>query len=334
LLLLGVGLGAVAWALLVGGTTAQTLTIDNTTLSLVSSTRVSLTLFDLTYRATVTNTGTKNMAGVAATLTSLSPHTVVRQGSLTFGNVPAGHSVISANTFTIRQDRSFTFHLQDLVWQITGTVGNSPPVANAGPAQTVFVGTTVSLDGSQSSDIDGDPLTYHWVLMSIPPGSAAILSNPTAVHPTFVVDHPGAYTVQLVVNDGKVDSAPATVVISTQNSPPVAHAGPNQTVFVGTTVRLDGSTSSDVDGDALTFHWSLTSVPVGSTVTLSDPSAVTRLDGRADAGQSASTATPVRPLCRHPHLRGRPCWRLYRATDGQRRPRGQFARDGHDQHHE
>lgn len=39
--------------------------------------------------------------------------------------------------------------------------GNTRPVANAGPDQTVVVGTTVQLDGSKSSDADGDPLTFH-----------------------------------------------------------------------------------------------------------------------------------------------------------------------------
>jgi hypothetical protein len=38
------------------------------------------------------------------------------------------------------------------------------------------------------------------------------------------------------------------------NTPPVAHAGPHQTVAVGTMVHLDGSQSSDVDGDALSFQ--------------------------------------------------------------------------------
>jgi len=36
---------------------------------------------------------------------------------------------------------------------------------------------------------------------------------------------------QLIVNDGKVDSAPDTVVITTENSAPVANAGPDQTVL-------------------------------------------------------------------------------------------------------
>jgi len=149
-------------------------------------------------------------------------------------------------------------------------VPNYPPVANAGPAQTVFVGTMVQLDGSGSTDQDGNPLTYRWTFVSIPSHSTATLNGANTVKPTFVPDVPGSYTVQLIVNDGTVDSAPSTVTISTKNSPPVANAGPDQTITTGATVQLDGSRSTDVDGDALTHSWSFVSVPAGSTATLSN----------------------------------------------------------------
>src|SRR5262245_21792591 len=85
-------------------------------------------------------------------------------------------------------------------------VANTPPMANAGPDQTVKVGQTVTLDGSGSTDADGDPLSYQWSFVVRPTGSQATLSNSAVVHPTFVVDRPGTYTVQLVVNDGKTNS--------------------------------------------------------------------------------------------------------------------------------
>ena len=62
---------------------------------------------------------------------------------------------------------------------------NTPPVASAGPNQNVTqIGATIQLDGSQSYDLDGDPLTYHWSLVSIPTGSKTVLSNPNIVNPT------------------------------------------------------------------------------------------------------------------------------------------------------
>ena len=148
-----------------------------------------------------------------------------------------------------------------------------PPVANAGPDQRVlFVGQTVQLDGSGSSDVDGDPLTFRWSFTSRPPGSQASLSNATVVNPTFVADQLGPYVVQLIVNDGTIDSLAATVTITSGNTRPVANASPDQTVlFVGQTVQLDGSGSSDIDGDPLTFRWSFTSRPPGSQASLSMP---------------------------------------------------------------
>ena len=62
--------------------------------------------------------------------------------------------------------------------------------------------------------------------------------------------------------------------VRTSNAVPTANAGPDQAVPLAATVALDGSGSSDGDsGDVLTFAWSLTSVPTGSSATLSDSTA-------------------------------------------------------------
>ncbi len=145
---------------------------------------------------------------------------------------------------------------------------NTPPVADAGRDDTARRGETVQLDGSGSSDVDGDTLMFDWVLTSVPPGSTATLSDPGAVRPTLVVDVLGDYVARLVVNDGMADSAPDEVVITTANSPPVADAGTDQSVALGDGVQLDGRGSSDADGDPLSFRWSLLNVPAGSTAAL------------------------------------------------------------------
>jgi hypothetical protein len=155
---------------------------------------------------------------------------------------------------------------------------NVAPIANAGTAQTVTVGGSATLDGTGSSDPDGNyPLTYAWQMVSKPADSQATLSDPASISPSFTADKAGDYTIQLVVTDSLgLASDPAVVVVSTVNSAPVADAGPDQTLdSAGATVQLDGTQSYDVDGDPITYAWSITTKPAGSTATLSDPTAAT-----------------------------------------------------------
>ncbi|NND36129.1 MAG: hypothetical protein HKN81_03245 [Gammaproteobacteria bacterium] len=180
--------------------------------------------------------------------------------------------------------------------RIEVTLPNSAPVADAGPDQTIVVGAVVTLDGTESSDIDGDPLTYSWSLTTVPIGSAAALSDATALMPTFTADAPGSYIAELIVNDGEIDSGADSVTINTRNSAPVADAGPDQSVAVGVTVTLDGSGSSDVDGDRLTYSWSLSRVPAGSAATLSatdvvQPTFMVDVRGRYEARLIVSDGT-------------------------------------------
>jgi hypothetical protein len=200
---------------------------------------------------------------------------------------PAGSfAILSAATtvnpsFEVDVSGSYVVQLivnDGLVDSVADTVGistnNSPPVANAGADQTPLFGETVNLNGGNSSDVDGNMLTFIWSIISRPAGSSAILSAATTVNPSFVVDVSGSYVAQLIVNDGLVDSDADTVGINTSNSAPVANAGTDQTPLVGETVNLNGGGSSDVDGNALTFSWSIISKPIGSFATLSAATAV------------------------------------------------------------
>jgi len=96
---------------------------------------------------------------------------------------------------------------------------NHKPIANAGADQTIATSDTqVQLDGSASSDADSDPLTYQWTMVNKPNGSSAMLSDTALVNPTFVADKDGIYTIQLIVNDGHVNSVADTVVVSVGNN--------------------------------------------------------------------------------------------------------------------
>ena len=148
------------------------------------------------------------------------------------------------------------------------------PVAEAGSDQTVDEGVDVSLDGSASSDPNGDPLSYEWEQVG---GPTVVLSDPTTAQPAFVapsVPTGGAtLTFRLTVSDGVHVSEPDTVDITIKNvnQAPVADAGGDQTVQEGTQVTLRGGDSFDPDGDALTHEWAQTA---GPEVSLSDPAAV------------------------------------------------------------
>lgn len=149
------------------------------------------------------------------------------------------------------------------------STSNGVPRAAAGPDVPVRVGQTVTLDGSLSRDPDGDALRYSWSFLERPAGSTATLDDAAAQRPSFEVDLEGTYVVQLVVFDEVgATSEPDEVRASTENVVPVAHPGSPQAVFTGTTVVLDGSSSSDANNDRLRFRWAFVSKPDGSTATI------------------------------------------------------------------
>jgi hypothetical protein len=148
-----------------------------------------------------------------------------------------------------------------------------PPIANAGPDQTVPEGTVVTLDGSGSSDPNGDPLTYLWEQIA---GPTVTLSDPTAAVTSFTAPDVAAggatLSFRLTVSDGALTSDDTVdITVTNVNQAPVAHAGDDQTVPEGSAVTLHGGASFDPDNDPLTYAWTQTA---GTAVSLSDPSAV------------------------------------------------------------
>ena len=108
--------------------------------------------------------------------------------------------------------------IETLATSSASSGGNTLPVADAGADQAVAVNERVQLDGSASSDADNDPLSYAWSFTSRPVGSLAVLSDPTAVNPSFTADLAGSYEVQLIVNDGVVDSEADTVSVTSNST--------------------------------------------------------------------------------------------------------------------
>jgi beta-lactam-binding protein with PASTA domain len=194
---------------------------------------------------------------------------------------------------------------------VTAAASNPPPVANAGSDNTVSWRTEIHLDGSRSYDPAGEPLSYRWTIVSKPEGSVSVLNQDSTAAPSILADREGYYVFRLWVSDGTHYSAPDTVVVASVNDPPVANAGADQTVARNTSLTLDGSGSSDANGDALTYRWSILSAPSGSSAMIGNPAAVqpvftpdlagayiVRLivnDGRSDSAPDnvTITATPL-----------------------------------------
>ncbi len=193
-------------------------------------------------------------------------------------------------------------------WVPISTTAGSP-VANAGVAQLVTVGSTVQLDGSKSTDPNGNALTYSWKLTAAPAGSsaAASLSPSNTVNPTFKADLAGPYIAELTVNDGQGNTSTNSVTIGTSAAAPTSITGTAISGKVGDTIILDGSKSVSPSGTTLTYSWALISKPSGSTATITNPSSVVaslKIDvtgnyvaqltvtGPAAADQSSTDPTP------------------------------------------
>ena len=146
---------------------------------------------------------------------------------------------------------------------------NDVPVANAGTDQKISRTDTVTLDGSGSSDIDGDALAHQWSFVSMPSGSTTTLSNPSSVSPVFVADVTGVYELKLIVGDGSVESTPDTITITASPKMVTVPAVINQPQADATTVitaaGLSIGTITTVNSDTVPANTVISQTPDGGT---------------------------------------------------------------------
>ena len=138
-------------------------------------------------------------------------------------------------------------------------VVNGPPSANAGPDRIIDPSSIVILSGAGSTDPDGDVLKYQWTQTF---GPTVALSGANTVNATFTAPStPAELRFRLIVRDqrGRSDTDFVQIIVA---GPPVANAGPDQTVTSGDVVTLDGSGSSS----PVKYQWTQT---FGPTVVLS-----------------------------------------------------------------
>jgi hypothetical protein len=141
-------------------------------------------------------------------------------------------------------------------------VNQAPVVSIVHPSQPFLAGATVALDASASFDPDGDPLTFSWVELAGPPVTLN-LTNPAI--PTFIapaLPNLTTYIFELTLDDGQLFVQGFDVLQTLpQHNPPIANAGAAETVGFGETVTLDGTGSTDPDGNLLTYTWTQTAGP-------------------------------------------------------------------------
>ncbi len=136
---------------------------------------------------------------------------------------------------------------------------NVPPVVNAGAPQNVLVGSTVTLDGTGTSDANNDPLSYSWSILQTPTGSTAALASTTSVKTTFVPERAGQYVITLSASDGKSSATASTTVNASTTNLTI-----NSTSYAnGGTIPLRIAAAS-VGGSNLSPQLNISDVPTGT----------------------------------------------------------------------
>ena len=149
---------------------------------------------------------------------------------------------------------------------------NQPPISNAGLDQTVSYSQVVTLDGSQSTDEDGQIVSFLWEQIS---GTSVVLNSADQITTTFTAPNiEDNLFFSLSVTDDGFSTTKDTVIINiiNTNANPVANAGQDQVVDYSQVVTLDGSQSTDEDGQIVSFLWEQIS---GTSVVLNSVDQIT-----------------------------------------------------------
>jgi uncharacterized repeat protein (TIGR01451 family) len=237
-------------------------------------------------------------------------------GTITLATpLPAGASVNLRLLFGVQQHGDYHLSIvvetatggsigQD-IWELRGNTQtggdtdggcNAPPVANAGADQTIECGggsTSVTLDGSASSDPDGDtPLTYEWREGATVLGTSAVLNTSLAF---------GSHTVTLKVTDPSGDFGEDTVNVNiVDTTDPTITAPPNVSVATGPGATSCGvfvgdaqlGTASAADGCSSSVTVTRTGVPAGNNFPVGQTFIIyTANDGHGHTRSATQTVT-------------------------------------------
>lgn len=213
------------------------------------------------------------------------PYTIDLDGENTEGITNLRSSITGTATASLYETYRVTY---SPTGEANLSQSNQAPVANVGANQTGEQSYEIQLDGSATTDPDGDPLKYSWSYVSRPDGSSAALSDANAISPTFTPDLPGTYVLQLVVNDYFTDSAPSTVTVSalpiksrvsvTPDFSAPLTAGPGALAFhvnnigrIGVSSGMIDMTLKDPTGNTVSAGSRAFTLATGQTATVSIP---------------------------------------------------------------
>ncbi len=128
----------------------------------------------------------------------------------------------------------YTWDARQQLAAISDSPSNTAPTANAGPDQTGYVNRLVFLDGSASTDPEGEKLRYTWT-ENVGNPQTGILHGDHSVKPGFTATTAGTYVFSLVVNDGRANSSSDSVTVTVSSG-----SAPNQTFDVLPASNMSG----------------------------------------------------------------------------------------------
>jgi PKD repeat protein len=225
----------------------------------------------------------------------------------TFGDGTTGSGATPTHAYTSLGTFTLTLVVNDgtadsLPATTTVTIENQRPIAVAGGPHTAVRHQVITFNGSDSSDPDGDPLTYQWSF-----GDGATGSGPT---PTHAFASLGSFTMTLVVNDGTTDSVPSWASVTIENLPPVATltSPPSGTVVTAPSSVALVASADDPDGTIARVEFfagaakvgESTTAPYSTTWTTAVPGAYLLTARATDESGTSTTSVPVSVLVNAP----------------------------------
>jgi hypothetical protein len=108
---------------------------------------------------------------------------------------------------------------EEIYPDVARLVAQRDPAADAGADRVTRPGQAVALNDAAVFDWAGRAVTVAWQVVGRPAGSTAVLSDGTALHPTFTPDLAGEYVLSLTASDDLLEGAPDTVRIVAQARP-------------------------------------------------------------------------------------------------------------------